>query len=307
METSIVNLDNLVECQCCGNRDASRFIPRENGYVCKCCGVWYEAQKKEGNSSTAHRLTQGYEFLNNYDFDRARNVFQRIMRDEPESIDARWGFLLAKYGVVYVKGFFNDIIEPIYCFPDYANLGGATFRGDREFSKIVELIGEDKNLLKLYNEKSIKIDRAIRNFRNSVQNVENDVFICVKISNATENAPDLKGHTEDSRFAEKLEKDLQARGVKVFYSLHTLTKEVDSDDEIWTHLVKSKKMILIGSQEDYLESTWVKSEWQRWLHLDRQNELYIFVLKHDEESPMNVLPYELRTKQIYTLDTYDKL
>ena len=303
------NIDHMIECKCCGNSDAAHFEIKDNGYVCKCCGAWTHSKQKSNpkNDMLAYRLSQGYEFLNNYDFERARNSFQRIIKDAPESIDAYWGFLLAKFGVVYVKGFFNGIIEPIYCFPDYDSLGNAKIRSTREFAKILELIGDDKELRNLYNEHSLKIDRAILNFRKSIDSAEDDVFICVKISNATENAPELKGHTEDSRQAERLERDLKARGVNVFYSLHTLTKEVDSDDQIWTHLVKSKKMILIGSQEDYLESVWVKSEWMRWLHLDRQNELYIYVLKHDDESPVGVLPYELRTKQIYTLDSYEKL
>ena len=303
------NLDHMIECKCCGNSEAAHFEIKDNGYVCKCCGAWNRPKNNSDpkNDMLAYRLLQGYEFLNNYDFERARNSFQRIIKDAPESIDAYWGFLLAKFGVVYVKGFFNGIIEPIYCFPDYDSLGNAKIRSTREFAKILELIGDDKSLRDLYNEHSLKIDRAILNFRKSIDSAENDVFICVKISKATENNPELKGHTEDARLAEKLERDLKARGVNVFYSLHTLTKEIDSDDQIWTHLVKSKKMILIGSQEDYLESVWVKSEWMRWLHLDRQNELYIYVLKHDDESPVSVLPYELRTKQIYTLDSYEKL
>jgi TPR repeat protein len=103
--------------------------------------------------------------------------------------------------------------------------------------------------------------------------------------------------------------DLKKRGVNAFFSFITLENEVDSDDLIWVNLVKSKKMLLIGSERDYLESAWVKSEWKRWLFLERDEDMHICVMKHDHEMPKSVLPRELYAKgpQIYTLDTYDKM
>jgi hypothetical protein len=103
--------------------------------------------------------------------------------------------------------------------------------------------------------------------------------------------------------------DLKKRGLNVFFSYVTLKNEVRSDDLIWLNLVKSKKMLLIGSREEYLESAWVKSEWQRWRFLGRSEELYICVLNEGEDSPKKILPYELRkdAPQIYTQDTYKKM
>jgi hypothetical protein len=173
-----------------------------------------------------------------------------------------------------------------------------------------ELIGKDTELKYLYDAKAREIDRAIKKFRESKDSTERDVFICVKISASTEKEKHgVNERTKDYEFALRAYKDLQARGKNVFFSFVTLKNEVGSDDLIWLNLVKSKKMLLIGSREDYLESAWVKSEWKRWRFLERRKDMYICVLNEGGDNPKNILPYELRkdAPQIYTPDTYEKL
>ncbi|MBQ8449241.1 MAG: hypothetical protein IJX27_09980, partial [Clostridia bacterium] len=98
--------------------DASRFVKTAEGYLCKCCGVSFRYETEEEKIG----CMMGYRQLKNYRFDEARETFIDILYDYPESIDARWGLLLARYGIVFVKGFFDDVIEPIYCFPEYDEL-----------------------------------------------------------------------------------------------------------------------------------------------------------------------------------------
>lgn len=47
----------------------------------------------------------GYRQLKNYRFEEAREIFIDILYDYPESIDARWGLWLARYGIVFIKVF----------------------------------------------------------------------------------------------------------------------------------------------------------------------------------------------------------
>jgi len=295
----------ITECRCCGNRDHSRFVKTNEGYLCKCCGVGFRYETEEEKIN----CMMGYRQLKNYRFDEAREIFIDILCDYPESIDARWGLLLARYGIVFIKGFFDDVIEPIYCFPEYDELEDRTFCGEIEYKEIMELVGSDMKLRYFYESKGREIDRAIKKFRECKKSTERDVFICVKISAATEKNPEAKGRTKDYEYALRVYNDLKKRGVNAFYSFITLENEVGSDDLIWVNLVKSKKMLLIGSERDYLESAWVKSEWKRWLFLERDRDMHICVLKHDHENPKSVLPRELYEKgpQIYTLDTYEKM
>ena len=298
----------VMECCCCGNRNAKSFKQYESGYICGCCGAaFYLDGDKRASNDEKQRIARGYANLQNYEFSKARGTFSDVLRDYPKSIDARWGLLLAKYGVVFIKGFFDDDVEPIYCFPEYDELKNKTFRGETEYLELIDLIEEDEDMMDFYEKKSRKIDTAIKKFRQSVNEIDRDVFICVKISAATERNPNAPGRTEDYELAQKIYKDLRAKGINVFFSFVTLKNEVQSDHEIWLNLVKSKKMLLIGSREEYIESAWVKSEWKRWLFLDRDDDMYIFSMRHTNESPKSILPHELRTTQIYTLDTYDKL
>lgn len=296
----------ITECRCCGNRDSSRFAEKENGYVCKCCGVWFRYETEEEKLNCAI----GYRYLRTYNFEAARTVFEETLDKFPQSVDARWGLLLARFGVVFIKGFYDDVIEPVYCFPDYDELEGRFFQSEEEFREIRSIIGNDTAMRRFYDEKAREIDRAIKKFRECKSSIERDVFICVKISASTEKeARPMNERTRDYEFALKAYNDLKKRGLNVFFSFVTLKNEVNSDDLIWLNLVKSKKMLLIGSREEYLESAWVKSEWQRWRFLGRSDDMYICILNDVNDSPKKILPYELRkdSPQIYTPETYKKM
>ncbi len=298
----------ITECACCGNRDSTRFIQKSDGYICKTCGVWFRYETEEEKSG----CMDGRRRLKNYRFDDARETFMEVLDKYPESIDALWGSLLARYGIVFVKGFFDDTSEPIYCFPEYDEYGGRRFRDERAYKRIMALLeerNEDFRLSDFYESKAKEIDRAISKYSECKKNTDVDIFICVKISAATEEAPQASGRTADYEYALKVYEDLKKRGVNAFFSFVTLKNNVESDDLIWVNLVKSKKMLIIGSAEEYLDSVWVKSEWKRWLYLGREKDLYICSMKHDNEYPKSILPRELASlhPQVYTLDTYEKM
>ena len=293
-----------IECRYCGNHEESLFRKKEDSLVCKCCGSWYQYK----TDAESLRCEMGYGQLSAYKFDEAKITFQNTVREFPNSIDARWGLLLAQYRIVYIKGFYKGVSEPIYCFSEYDKFRTRYFRGEVEYSKIMRLLEDDDELRYDYEAKAEKIDRAIDNFKACKSTTERDVFICVKISASTEgNTRPYNERTRDYEFAQRVYLDLRKKGVNPFFSFVTLKNEVDSDDLIWLNLVKSKKMLLIGSRTDYLESAWVKSEWKRWLYMGRAKDLYICVLNEGGESPLDVLPTELADSQIYTRDTYDKL
>lgn len=298
----------IAECACCGNRDSSRFIQKDDGYICKTCGVWFRYETEEEKAG----CMDGRRRLKNYRFDDARETFMEVLDKYPGSIDALWGSLLARYGIVFVKGFFDDSSEPIYCFPEYDEYGERHFRDERAYKKIIRLLeekNEDFRLSDFYESKAKEIDRAIAKYSECKKSTDVDVFICVKISAATEDDPQRSGRTADYEYALKVYDDLKKRGVNAFFSFVTLKNNVESDDLIWVNLVKSKKMLIIGSAEEYLDSVWVKSEWKRWLYLGRENDLYICSMKHDNEYPKSILPRELASlrPQVYTLDTYEKM
>lgn len=295
-----------LECKYCGNADRSTFIIREGEYICKCCGRCY----RETTSGGETRSIIGFESLKNYDFAAAENIFTEIISDYPESIDARWGLLLAKYGIVFVKGFYMGEIEPIYCFPNYAYNQGS-FTSEEEYKEIEKLLKGDPERMALYRRQAEQIEAAFESFKSDVGKKEVDVFICVKISKTTANNPHAKGTTDDYEKACELYGKLREEGKRVFFSYVTLKNTIDSDMEIWRSLLKSKKMLLIGSRTEYLNSVWVKSEWERWLWLDNaggdehKKNLFIYILGNESENLYSKLPAGLKRlhPQIYTAST----
>ena len=295
-----------LECKYCGNSDRSTFIIREREYVCKCCGRCYRESATGGET----RIVMGFEMLKNYDFSSAENIFSDIISEYPESIDARWGLLLARYGIVFVKGFYMGEIEPIYCFPNYAYNKGS-FTSEEEYKEIEKLLKSDPERMALYRKQAEQIEAAFDAFKSDVGKKEVDVFLCVKISKTTANNPHAKGTTEDYEKACELYGKLRERGKRVFFSYVTLKNSIDSDMEIWRNLIRSKKMLLIGSRTEYLNSVWVKSEWERWLYLDNaggdehRKNLYIYVLGSESDDLYSKLPAGIKRlhPQIYTAST----
>jgi hypothetical protein len=132
-----------VQCKNCGNNERARFTVEGDDLVCKCCGSWLRRQYSD--ESIGCRIAYGY--LNAYKFEEAKVAFSDVVRRFPNSVDARWGLLLAEYRIVYIKGFYNDITEPIYCFTEYDKFGMRYFRGEPHYKKIMDLLAGNDELI----------------------------------------------------------------------------------------------------------------------------------------------------------------
>ena len=155
-------MDNFTSMQCknCGNNIYSKFKKRGRDYVCGCCGSWFRSKDNEDS-----HCESGYAMLNTYHFDEAKHIFQTAIAETPDNIDALWGWILAEYRIVYVKGFYNDVIEPVYCFDKYEMFKTRSVQNEVEYKEILNLLANEPELRNSYREKAEKIDRAIANFK----------------------------------------------------------------------------------------------------------------------------------------------
>ena len=300
-----------LECSYCACADRRSFLMRNDGFICKLCGcyTYFEGTLSEDEVRKLSRCESGYEAICGYRFSEAEKLFEDIIREYPDCVDAYWGLLQAKYGIVYVKGFYTGQVTPIYCFPEYYHGNIEYFTDTPEYEKLISLLKNDEDVKELYEKKAKEIDDALDLFADSVEEEPIDVFICVKISKASAREPDLTEKTElDFPKAQELCEKLTSMGKKVFFSYESLTNNPDSDMEIWSNLVRSKKMLLITSSADYLKSVWVRSEWERWLNLSKEqkNNLYIYLLG-DAKKLSRRLPQELRGRQYYSEETEERL
>ena len=132
----------VMQCAYCGQSKRLELIAKEEGILCKSCGAFTYDKDEIGEEKTREisRLQIGYGALQNYRFRDAKECFRSICRDYPDSVEAHWGLLLAEYGITYVKGFFDDHITPIYCFPTYDTENGQFFSEEAGFQKILRLL-----------------------------------------------------------------------------------------------------------------------------------------------------------------------
>ncbi len=115
--------------------------------------------------------------------------------------------------------------------------------------------------------------------------------------------------TPDSRVAAELYRRLRARGVEVFFSNEEVQRRKRSDygDLIDEALESSRVLLLVGSSIEYIESKWIKYEWDGFkneINSGRKDGVIIPVV--DENMDIGGLPFGLRRCQIYTFGQLDK-
>ncbi len=127
---------------------------------------------------------------------------------------------------------------------------------------------------------------------------EYDVFISYK--------------SEDEVLAKKVYDYLTQSGKEVFFAKETLPQLGDSEyrTAIFDAIERSKHMVVVSSQPDYLKTKWVKKEWDTFdneVTDGRKNGTLILVLADDIVANKGNLPIELRAKEIVKMSEFRKL
>ena len=97
-----------MQCSYCGNHLSSHFQILKTGYICKSCGGYHYYLNDDEQS----KCNDAFADIRAYRFFDAEESFREILREYPESVSARWGILLAKFGIVEIKGFYEKEIKP---------------------------------------------------------------------------------------------------------------------------------------------------------------------------------------------------
>ena len=123
----------VMQCYACGNHNVNHFRRLKTGYICDHCNTYHYYRTDDEQT----RCMNGYKDIRDYHFSNAEAEFSDILRDYPESVAARWGILLARFGVVAIRGFYEKTVfedgtrtfavKPIYCFQHYDKWKHKTF------------------------------------------------------------------------------------------------------------------------------------------------------------------------------------
>ena len=233
------------KCKYCGNslhpEEGQTFI------ICPRCDettrfVWQDDSKKTRLLEEANDLR--FRCL----FDRAQHLYDVIIQEFPNEADAYWGYILCEYGVE-----FQEEARTGKRVPTLHRISQKSMLLDPYYQKVLEYASPAEK--KDYQRIAGELERIRMRFIELSQNEENqyEIFISFKQTD------DRTGReTIDCSRAENLYYKLKDLGYRVFFSKVTLAGRGGDDYEpiIYTALINSKIMLVVGSSGENLEAPW---------------------------------------------------
>ena len=243
-------------CECCG----AYLTDQTTKWVCDHCLTEYKKSFVESDEvqrllNDANKTRMANKFID------AKNEYSDILKKFPDCVDAYWGRLLSELGIEYVKG-----DEEVY-YPSCHRLTFSNIFKENDYQKVMSLADEESKVW--YEEKATQIEKIRQELMNLTKNFDPfDIFISYKENDGKGNV------TKDSQYVTDLYHKLVEMGYKVFLSRITLGQVAGSKYEpyIYSAISTAQVMITFSSDKSFLEATWVKNEWSRYLELIKQNQ-----------------------------------
>lgn len=246
----------VIECSRCGGRleiNADMSVG-----TCMYCGsvitIPKSWEKKSNLYNRANYLRQSNEF------DKAAEIFEDILKEDNTEAEAHWGALMCMYGIEYVEDPVSHERIP------------TCHRTERDSiftqpSYLAAMQYADEMTKEVYTEQAQRIDKIQQKIlRIAEQEEPYDVFICYK------QGDDATGErTPDSYIGEDLYYELTRGGYKVFFAQQSLKPGTDYEPYIFSALYSAKVLVVIGTNEDYVNAVWVRNEWSRFLAMMKKD------------------------------------
>ncbi len=274
----------LLKCKMCGG-DIEAAVNQTYG-TCDHCGSTMTLPK-----ATDEQITNLYNRANHFrrqnDFDKAVIAYESILNIDSLSAEAHWGLVLSRYGIEYVED--PQSHERI---PTCHRVHSDSILADADYLAAIEN-AEDLYTKKLYESEAKRIAEIQKSILSiSAKEKPYDVFICYK------ETTDGGNRTKDSTIAQDVYYQLTNEGYKVFFSRITLEDKLGQQYEpyIFAALNSAKVMVVIGTKQEYFNSTWVKNEWSRYLTLTKKDRSRLLIPCYSDMDAYD-LPEELSMLQ----------
>lgn len=296
------------KCKNCG-ADLNLSLAAGGVITCEYCNSVFTLPKERATPSTLLFLRNGEANLDTRRFDDAYTMFEKAAQESPDEPEAYFGMALATAQVQYLKDFRADgktrakstdfRMQPI-CY----EVSGKKFSEDKNYLKAISLCTPQQRAA--YTEKAEEIDKIRREFCELKKSgLSYDCFICVKVS-----AEDGKGHTEDALLATKIYHELKKAGYFPFFSEEEMQDRSGAEYEalILYALYSADCMLVVCTDENYLQSPWVKNEYTRYMKMlveaDKQRESITIAFQN---TPIEKLPGLSGKIQGINLGSFDGL
>ena len=242
----------VLKCKMCGGT----LEVQEGATVCECeyCGSkqTIPTVDDEGLQTLYNRANM---LRMRSEFDKASELYEKILQKKDTEAEAYWGLILCKYGIEYVEDPKTYTRVPTCHRTSYeAVTADEDYKNALKYAELGQRV--------IYEDEAKKIDEIQKGILAIAQKEDPyDVFICYKETD------DTGKRTSDSVIANDIYHQLTQEGFKVFYAAITLEDKLGTEYEpyIFSALNTSKVMLAIGTKPEYFNAVWVKNEWSRFL------------------------------------------
>ena len=236
-------------CYNCGGE----YVARAGRYVCAHCGS-FMPEKISGEEISL--LYHAFQRLRLAEFNDAEQDFDDIIRRYPRNAQAYWGRLMARFGIKYEMDYDGRQIPTCYATSIDSVTESSDYRYALEYAD-----ADTRDVFKAHAE---YIERVRMEWMEKASREKPyDIFISYKDSDTVSGF----GRTADSDELRELYIYLMGKGYRVFFSRESLRGKAGEKYEpyIYGALSTAKVMLVYGSKPEYINATWVKNEWSRYL------------------------------------------
>lgn len=248
----------IFKCKMCGGNIE---IPgEETVVVCEYCGTTQTIAKSR-DEVISNMFNRANDLRMKCEFDRAEQLYEKILAQDNTDAEAHWGMVLCKYGIEYVEDPKTRKKLPTSHRASYESI-----LSDVEYSMALQYADEKQRAVYVKEAKEInEIQKSTLEIIKSEKPF--DVFLCYKETD--ENGK----RTVDSVIANDIYYELQHAGYKVFYAPITLEDKLGTEYEpyIFSALNSAQVMLVLGTKPEYFNSVWVKNEWSRYLKVAKKD------------------------------------
>lgn len=268
----------VFKCKMCGGDLA--FQEGASVAECSYCGIRQtlprlDSEQRKNLYDRANHLRR------NNEYDKAMNIYEKILEENPADAEAYWSLVLCRYGIEYVSDPGTGKRVPTVNRVQYTSV-----YADEDYKAALQ--HADAAQKEVYEAEAAAIDVIQKEILSiSEQEEPFDVFICYKET-------DREGRrTPDSVLANELYYELTEAGYKVFFSRITLEKKIGTEYEpyIFAALNSAKVMVVLGTKPEYFNAVWVRNEWSRFLALIKSGKKKTLVPAYRDMDPYD-LPEE---------------
>ena len=232
---------------------------------CKDCHEAITLPKDNQTDDVKQLIENGKIKLNICHFKEALELFNAAIEKAPNEPEGYFNYALARYQIQYLRDLKNRRMQPIcHVYRD------RPFREDQSYRKALSLATDAQK--EVYESKAKEIEKIQMEFAKlEKQKINYDCFICTKVSE--DDGKDVKEKdkrkTIDSQKAYDIYHMLQNKGFHPFYSEALMGEHTGEvyEAHILYALYKAKCILIVCSDEKYLDTPWVKNEYTRYLGL----------------------------------------